>query len=216
MPEPSLDTPQVTIIHSIETLTFDAVLTESHESQLQVTSNPVETGVMISDHCFMQPLKVTISAAVSDLKLPSGSPDYDDASSGRARRAFELLQTLQANTAKGDVDPFSVSTGLRLYEKMVCVGITARQDADTASLLSFDADLQEIITVDTKTVTYKEPKLKPAPKKPAQQATPAVDKGKQQPKPPPASLSTGGVDALPSWAVPEFFKKPAAPVAAPK
>jgi hypothetical protein len=176
--------PQVTIIHSIERLTFDAVLTESHQSQLQVTSNPVETGVMISDHSFMQPLKVTITAAVSDLKMPSGSADYDDASSGRARRAFQLLQELQANTAKGIVDPFSVSTGLRLYQKMVCVGITARQDADTASLLSFDADLQEIITVSTQAVTYTAPK--PMPGKPKLQAKPVVEKGPEQPKPPPS------------------------------
>lgn len=170
---------QVTIMRSIGPLTFDAVLTEEHSSELQVTTNPVETGVAVADHCFMQPLRVRIAAVVSDLKMPSASNLYDDTSS-RARRAFEFLQYLQTDLAAGNAEPFDVATGLRLYEHMVCVSLTATQDAETASLLSFEAELQEIITVDTQTATYT--KARPMPGKPTRQGTQKKEQGDKQPE----------------------------------
>ena len=48
---------------------FDAVFEETHEADLEVTDNPVETGVVVSDHAFMKPLRVKISAGVSDTPL---------------------------------------------------------------------------------------------------------------------------------------------------
>lgn len=170
----------VTIARNIGGLTFDAVISESHVSELQVTENPVETGVSIADHCFMRPLRVTISAVVSDLKMPSAPNLYDGSPSGRVRKAFEYLQYLQTDLANNTGAPFEVITGLRTYDDMVCTSLTATQDVTTASLLAFTAELTQIKTVSTAAVAYVQPK--PMQGKPVRQATPAVNQGPQQPQ----------------------------------
>jgi hypothetical protein len=48
---------------------FDAVLREAHRSHLETTDNPVETGVPITDHAFMAPLRLEIEAGVGDIWL---------------------------------------------------------------------------------------------------------------------------------------------------
>ena len=179
---------QVAIIRSMGGLVFDAVFEETHESELEVTDNPVETGVVVSDHAFMKPLKVTLSAGVTDTPLKywqsSGGTGKDawtledgsdpfSSDSGRSRRAFELLTELQAKA-----EPFDLQTGLKLYQNMVCTSIRTSQDKDTAGVLLFTASLREVIIVYTQVVTY--PPRKPGATK--RQAGPKKDKGEQQGK----------------------------------
>jgi len=173
--------PVVTLARNIAGLTFDAVISESHVSELQVTENPIETGVAIADHCFMRPLRVTINAVVSDLKLPSASNIYDGSPSGRVRRAYEMLQQLQTDLAGNVSQPFSVATGLRTYDNMVVVSLSATQDVTTARLLAFTAELVQVITVSTAYAAYTPPK--PMPRKPTHQAAKPKEQGKQQPAP---------------------------------
>jgi hypothetical protein len=154
------NTPALNIGRNIDGLTFDAVISEAHVSELQVTENPIESGVSISDHCFMRPLKVTIQAAVSDIKMPSASTLYDGSPSGRVRQAFAMLQDKQSSLASNPniIDAFTVVTGLKTYYHMVVTSLTATQDAQTSSLLAFTAELSEIITVKTAAAAYTEPK----------------------------------------------------------
>ncbi len=179
---------QVAIIRSMGGLVFDAVFEETHESELEVTDNPVETGVVVSDHAFMKPLKVTLSAGVSDTPLKywqsaggTGQDawtkqDGDDpfaSDSGRVRRAYELLTELQALA-----EPFDVQTGLKLYSNMVCTSIRTSQDKETAGALLFTATLREVIIVYTQVVSYP-PRKAGATKR---QAGAKKDKGEQQGK----------------------------------
>lgn len=177
------DVQPVAIIRSIDGLVFDAVFEESHESDLEVTDNPVETGVVVSDHAYMKPLRLTICAGVSDVSLrywttaedgsfqlaDSNDPFKSDA--GRARKAFEMLTQLQRLA-----EPFSVQTGLKLYENMVCTSIRTKQDKDTDGALVFVAELREVIIVYTQVVKY--PKRKAGATK--RQASAKKDKGEQQ------------------------------------
>lgn len=183
---------QLAIIRSMGGLVFDAVFEETHEAELEVTDNPVETGVVVSDHAFMKPLKLTISAGVSDTPLRQIGDDrfagmsaaeaeqvrlmlgpdaflYDS----RSKRAFQLLQELQARA-----EPFSVQTGLKLYQNMVCTSIRTSQDKDSSSALLFTATLREVIVVNTETAKY--PPRKPGAT--ARQAGPKKQKGEQQGK----------------------------------
>lgn len=138
-----------TIIRSIGSLTFDAVFEESHSADLEVTEFPVETGGSISDHAFMKPLRLTISAGVSNTQLRPVSNDLYSSESGRAARAYELLLTLQKTA-----EPFSVQTGLKLYTNMVCVSLSCSQDRLTAFALHFTATLREVTIVSTQSITY--------------------------------------------------------------
>jgi hypothetical protein len=134
-------------------LSFDAVFEENHDYELQVTDNPVESGVVVSDHAFMLPVHLSISAGVSDSPLAdSGLGLYG--SNSRSIKAFDLLTTLQRSA-----EPFDVQTGLRLYKNMVCTNLKTSQDKDTAGVLVFTADLREVIIVNTQTVKYKSKKV---------------------------------------------------------
>lgn len=169
----ALNHQQVAIIRSMGGLVFDAVFEETHEADLEVTDNPVETGVVVSDHAFMKPLRVKISAGVSDTPLAVVADDPFASDAGRSRRAFELLTELQKRA-----EPFDLQTGLKLYENMVCTSIRTSQDKDSSGALLFTAELREVIIVYTQVVTY--PPRKPGATK--RQAGPKKDKGEQQGK----------------------------------
>ena len=169
----ALNQQQVAIIRSMGGLVFDAVFEETHEADLEVTDNPVETGVVVSDHAFMKPLRVKISAGVSDTPLAAVTDDPFASDAGRSRRAFELLTELQKRA-----EPFDLQTGLKLYENMVCTSIRTSQDKDSSGALLFTAELREVIIVYTQVVTY--PPRKPGATK--RQAGPKKDKGEQQGK----------------------------------
>lgn len=165
------DVQPVAIIRSMGGLVFDAVFQEDHESELEVTDNPVETGVVVSDHAYMKPLRFTLSAGVSDtpLRVPEDDPFASDA--GRSKRAFEVLTELQAKA-----EPFDVQTGLKLYKNMVCTSVRTSQDKDTSGALVFTAEIREVIIVYTQVVKYP-PRKAGATKR---QAGPKKDKGEQQ------------------------------------
>lgn len=185
---------QIAILRSMDGLVFDAVFEETHESDLEVTDNPVENGVSVSDHAYMKPMRLRISAGVSDTPLRFiGDDKFSGMSAAaaeqvrsmlgpnayiydsRSRKAFQLLQELQAKA-----EPFIVQTGLRLYENMVCTSIRASQDKDSSAALLFTAELREVITVSTETVEYNV--LNPEPGATAMQAKPIKESGEQQVK----------------------------------
>lgn len=140
---------QVSIIRSMGGLVFDAVFEETHESELEVTDNPVETGVVVSDHAYMKPVRISLSAGVSDTPLTAAANDPFASDAGRSRRAFELLTDLQKKA-----EPFDLQTGLRLYKNMVCTAIRTSQDKDSSGALLFTADLREVLVVYTQVVKY--------------------------------------------------------------
>lgn len=161
----------ISILRSMGPLVFDAVFEERHESELEVTDNPVETGVIVSDHAFMKPERLTIRAGVSDTPLRVQANDPYSAGVARSREAFRLLQELQAKA-----EPFDVQTGLKLYRNMLVIALRTGQDVTTANALLFEAELREILIVSTEAVTY--PPRKAGPTK--QQASKKQNKGEQQ------------------------------------
>ena len=178
----------VAIIRSMGGLVFDAVFEETHESELEITDDPVETGASVSDHAYMLPLKLTISAGVSDVSLRGWGSGYyvenghavnDHNGDGvgdkfwkrnlpkdpfasdvesRSVRAFKMLKELQALA-----EPFDVQTGLTLYKNMVCKRLRSSQDKDSSNALMFTAELREINIVDTEIVQYEIVNPKPGP-----------------------------------------------------
>lgn len=168
-----LNQQQVAVIRSMGGLVFDAVFEETHEAELEVTDNPVETGVVVSDHAFMKPLKVTLSAGVTDTPLAVLSNDPFASDSGRSKRAYELLAELQRLA-----EPFDLQTGLKLYQNMICTSIRTSQDKDSDGALLFTASIREVIIVYTQVVQYP-PRKKGATKR---QAGAKKDKGEQQGK----------------------------------
>lgn len=144
----------ISIIRHVGGITFDATFEERHEAILNITDNPVETGVVVSDHAFMSPLKVVITAGVSDTPLSAGGIlnnilSIFNSQPSRSRQAFEVLQLLQRTA-----EPFNVQTGLKLYKNMLVTGLRTSQDKDSSGVLYFEAELREVIIVSTEVTTY--------------------------------------------------------------
>lgn len=140
---------QLTIIpRGFGGLVFDAVFEEDHTLELEVTDNPVETGVSITDHAYMKPYKVRITAGVTNTPLTVKNDGYGEGD-GRTVAAFKALEALMRTR-----EPFDVQTGLKLYENMLCTSVNTTQDAGSANVLVFTAELREIIIVQTQAVTY--------------------------------------------------------------
>jgi hypothetical protein len=138
----------VAILRSVGGLVFDATLRESHTSEIEVTSNPIETGSEVSDHMYVKPDKLTISAGVSDTPLVA-NPNDQFSGGRRSQTAFQMLKQLQASG-----EPFDIQTGLTLYKNMLCKSVRAEQDKDTDQALLFEADFVGVNIVSTQTITY--------------------------------------------------------------
>lgn len=151
-------------------LVFDAVFEEVHESELEVTDNPIETGVVVSDHAYMKPQRLTLTAGVSDTPIRQQTNDPFLNSASRSREAYRLLQEMQAKA-----EPFDVQTGLKLYKNMVCTSVRTAQDKDSSNALIFTAQLREVLIVTTQTVKYT-----PRAGATKQQASKKAEKGEQQ------------------------------------
>lgn len=165
-------------------LQFDATIRESATFRLNVTKNPVETGVTIADHAFMEPISLEIEACVSDFMLhPVGDADVDDFASptSRAAKALQVLQDWQTTA-----EPATIQTGLRSFQNMVMETFNYSQDAANAGWLNFTATLTEVITVSTRTVVYP-PR---AEGKAHRQASKKVDSGQKQAELPPSAEDT--------------------------
>ena len=52
---------------------LDAVVNENHESTLNITENPIETGEPVSDHAFMSPRQVSIAGIVVNYEPPAAT-----------------------------------------------------------------------------------------------------------------------------------------------
>lgn len=149
---------------------FDAVLRESHESEISITENPIEGGSPVHDHAVILPKHLELEGIVSDNPMPSGGA----AVFGDGRRsvtAFEMMVNLQESR-----EIFTVLTGLRRYPNMMLKKLSAATDAGSAEVLSFTASLQEVRIVNTEIVTV--PPRKPG--KTTRQAPKKTDGGEKK------------------------------------
>lgn len=149
---------------------FDAVIREQHARELTVPQEPVESGFVVADHAYLQPDRLSIEAAVSDIALRPSTSDVFGSSQSRSVKAFDLIRKLQES-----MEPFSVQTGLLLYDNMEITSFSSDQEAATSSVLIFRAEMTRIKVNTTRTVTF--PPRKKG--KPARQGPKKVDNGTQ-------------------------------------
>ena len=130
--------------------TFDAVEVEDHTFETTVTDEPVETGSSIADHAYDLPVRLTITAAVSDIPPPGKDGDtYATQGPTRGLAAYAWLR--QAQQAH---DPFSVQSGLDLFPSMLITSLKVKKDKSLEHILYFTVELKEIKWVTAQVVLY--------------------------------------------------------------
>lgn len=132
-------------------LIFDAVLRESHSKRAQITSNPVETGVSMTDHAFMEPDELTLEVAVSDTPI-NGEDGDATLFAGGVKRTVSAYAELEAWMQA--FIPFTVVTGLKTYQNLMVASIQAEQNKDSAGGLKATVQLRQVIFASTATAIF--------------------------------------------------------------
>lgn len=124
----------ITFSPNVGPILFDAVLSEDHESELEITGNPIETGAEVNDHAYVKPKTVTVEVADSNAAL-----------------VYNALIEFQETRI-----PFFMVTGLRLYRNMLISSIKAQRDRNTSRILRATIVMKEVNIVDTGTAPASE------------------------------------------------------------
>ncbi|MCW6550324.1 hypothetical protein NFB56_15905 [Yersinia ruckeri] len=147
---------------------FDAVLEDSLDASVEWTTYPVESGVSVNDHRIIQPIKWSLTGAISNNPLQTQITDFLGgalsnltnnpyvatvlglsagflAGSNETRASSTLLFLIDLMVAG---DPFDVDAGDIQLKNMVISRIGRVKDPSNEQGLIFVADLQELITID--------------------------------------------------------------------
>jgi hypothetical protein len=166
-------------INDASPLQFDVVIQEQHGQKLQVTENPIETGVSIADHCFLEGASLSLIGSIADIKMPNAAGGYDNCTRGRSNFGYQRLCDLERGLAKNTLQPFEIVTSVQTYTNMVMTDISMTRDRNSAFLGRFTMSFREIIVVETVITTF------PAREGPPRRsASPTVQQANQQGKTP--------------------------------
>ena len=117
----------IALSRSIGPIPISVIVAEKHESLIEITANPIETGAEVNDHAYIVAKRVSL--------------DFADKN---AAATFAALVRFQESRK-----PFTLVTGLKVYKNMLIKALSAERDKDTSKILVGTADLQEVIIVDT-------------------------------------------------------------------
>lgn len=148
-------------------LQFDAVLSDDLDASVDIVQYPIETGTPIADHIIYQPIRYTMTGAVSNNPLKVSITDFtgvltnlvDDnpfiaagaglfagwLSGSNETRSSTTLNTLLDFMYSGQV--FTVDTGEITLNNMVIQRIGRSKDPENENGLIFVAELQQIVTL---------------------------------------------------------------------
>lgn len=147
---------------------FDAVLEDTFEASVEVTTYPLETGIRVADHRILQPLKWSLVGAVSNNPLKVQITDFIGGALSNLTdnplvstvaglsagflagsdetRASTTLQFLLNLMQAGD--PFDIDAGDITLTNMVITSLSRTKDPSNENGLIFVANLQELILLE--------------------------------------------------------------------
>lgn len=112
---------------SIGPVPVACLISEQHISELEITGNPIETGAEVADHAYLKPKQVILEVA-----------------DGNASSFYNDMVRFQAER-----EPFTLVTGLTVYDNMLIQSIDATRDKTHARVLQATVTCREVIIVST-------------------------------------------------------------------
>ena len=135
----------------LQDIVANIVVEEVHTDLVEVTDHPVEYGAMISDHAYKRPVELALYLGWSDsVENPYGSDIAAelDTLSGLPDIYASLLKMMDLRSV------FSVTTGKRTYNNMVCTSLSVETTEKTENSLFVRMTCREVIRVSTRTITF--------------------------------------------------------------
>lgn len=112
---------------AIGPVAIDVIITEKHESRLEISTNPIEAGADVTDHAYMAPRVLVLDIADENVTA-----------------TWQALRRLQETRV-----PFTVVSGLDVYDNMMIRSMSADRSVEFSNILRNRVELQEVILVDT-------------------------------------------------------------------
>lgn len=153
---------------SIGPLVAQVTLEEVHDDEVEITEHPVEQGAAISDHAFKKPARLRIRCAWSN--SPSTSGLVDGVIGGLNSTVTGVQSLVTGNTTnsvrdlyvkllklQSDRITFDVFTGKRNYRNMLVKALSVTTDKETENTLAVTASFQQVIIVQTQTLSVGAP-----------------------------------------------------------
>lgn len=137
---------------------FDCSLSETHNSEAEVTDHPVEEGINITDNIKRLPKSLELNGLITNTPvLLSSSPIITDTGpvEDRVQTAYKKLREIQENGELVDV-----VTTLNEYKNMVITSFSVVRDAENGNVLNSSLSLREVLITTTEKVDAPEPKEK--------------------------------------------------------
>lgn len=125
---------------------FDGFMTVDYTHELEITSNPVETGASVTDHSYVKPAEIQMLIRMSDVHQ-SLVPGQFTGGWSRSVTAWKLLKKIQE-----DRIPVMVGTQLGMYYNMLIKSLQANEDQSTYRGLYVTATLVELPVARIRTV----------------------------------------------------------------
>lgn len=147
---------------------FDAVLEDTLEVSVSITSFPIESGVRISDHRIFNPFKWTMTGAISNNPVKVQLTDFlggalsnlidnpivstvaglsagwlSGSDETRASSTLDFLLWLMS-----EYDPFDIDTGDIILKNMAITRLSRTKEPRNEGGLEFIVELQEVIQLD--------------------------------------------------------------------
>lgn len=129
--------------YGVGSLTFDLVLSESHNRNNAISEYNIENGSFISDHIQNQLETGSVSGVISNFSINSTG-----IVSNRAQDAFDLLEELWK--AKQLV---TITTVHKVYENVAIESINVGRDDATGEAIYIDISFKKVNIVSLKEVT---------------------------------------------------------------
>lgn len=144
---------------------IDLAESENHQSDAEVTDDPVESGANITDHVKLNPVIVTLVGIVSDTPIGDLAErrQLDDVHSATA---YDTLAEIQNRR-----ETVTIETSLRLYDNMILKNLGIPRTVTTGDSLQFTVTFKQItfVTNDRTIVRVAVPRAKRKVKRGAKQ-----------------------------------------------
>lgn len=126
---------------------FDAFIDVEYTREATLTQSPVQTGAAITDHAYLNPVKLTMTVGMSDVMQSRVAGQFEGGWS-RSRNAWDVLVKMQEDRV-----PMSVLTRLGRYDNMLIRSLKQKDDFEELYALHATVELEQIIVVQTKKAT---------------------------------------------------------------
>lgn len=145
----------------------DAIFSVDTEHSMTVTQHPVQTGANMSDHAFVNPVRISMEIGVSDAMGYRNGAQYTSEGATKSIKAYRTLCKLQELRT-----PMQVVTRLNTYNNMLIESIQVNDDVSTLAAFKASVSLVQVLVVNVGTEKVSARDWTSGAQKSAQEVTP--------------------------------------------